>query len=193
VQESLPGQPSPQQQQQEEEVHGTVPCWQHAQLSFISLLTQLTQLTRLQMDIQSTPLLEGSSGVFSGLLQLEELSLNLRDSFQISGGTGRSLPYSQALQGLPRSITKLDLVLSLYYHSEDFGITIVPALEHLSALRHLRVYVNNEGGRIDCRFLASMPYAANLRVLVPEGWLRPGAMAVLLDVMPQMTSLVQRL
>jgi hypothetical protein len=120
-----------------------------------------------------------AAGVFSGLQQLQDLTLQWDDDSATS---------LDVLQGVTPSLTKL--MLDELASPERFSISSVPALAGFSALQHLEVVVSPGGAGMDCGFLGSMPHVAQLRVLRLAGWLNGDAVHELLSVLPRMTNLV---
>jgi hypothetical protein len=139
----------------------------------------LQQLTLLQLDVWTmvNQLPEGAPGVFSGLQQLQELTLKWDDCTSLD-----------MLQGVTPSLTKLKLIELT--SPECFSISSVPALAGFSVLQHLEVLLSSRSNGKDCGFVSSLPQVAQLRVLCFEGSLGGDTVHELLNVLPRMTNLV---
>jgi hypothetical protein len=155
----------------------------------VGWLSSLTQLRRLHLELSSPVQQQGAGGAFSGLQQLQELTLRQQTYSAIS---------LDMLQGLPPSITMLRLNISL---QEPFSISTVPALAQLSALRHLQVWEVlppatlwhelEPGSGVRVGFLSSLSIrqAAQLQVVDLHSNMCANTMPSLLRVLPRMTSL----
>jgi hypothetical protein len=155
----------------------------------VGWVSSLTQLRRLHLELSSPVQQQGTAGAFSGLQQLQELTLRQQTYSGIS---------LDMLQGLPPSITMSRLRISL---QEPFSIDTVPALAQLSALRQLHVWQVQPpatlwhelrpGSGVRVGFLSSLSIqqAAQLQVVNLHSNMCANTMPSLLRVLPRMTSL----
>jgi hypothetical protein len=146
-------------------------------------LPELRQLTIL--EVRAEAFRQGTGpGVavpapFSSMQQLQQLAIT-HDTHRC-----RSVYNAQLLEGLPRSLTRLEFAWAV---ADQLNDSTVPALASLTAMQHLRILSSRRGhnsSHVLPQFLASMQ---NLRVLQLQGVNRDG-LPVLLEVMPGLTQL----
>jgi hypothetical protein len=146
-------------------------------------LPELRQLTNLEVRAEAFALGTGPRETvrapFSGMQQLQQLVIT-HETHRCCG-----VYNVQLLEGLPRSLTRLEFKWAV---ADQLNDSTVPTLASLTAMRHLRILSNRTRGdssHMLPQFLVNM---RQLQVLQLEGVNRD-ALPVLLAVMPGLTQL----